>query len=70
MVFKERQKLLKQAIQFLVVSLLMRSLEYGVFLLLFFKVEIYYLISYTTSIALVLVLKYFVHKNIVFTANR
>jgi putative flippase GtrA len=69
MVFKERNNLLKQAARFLVISLLMRSLEYGVFLLLFYKAEIYYLISYTTSIALIFVLKYFAYKKIVFTAN-
>ena len=69
-VFKERNNLLKQAVRFLVVSLSMRSLEYSVFLLLFYKAEIYYLISYTTSIALVFVLKYFVYKNVVFTASR
>ena len=69
MVFKERNNLLKQAARFLVISLLMRCLEYGVFLLLFYKAEIYYLISYTTSIALIFVLKYFAYKKIVFTAN-
>lgn len=70
MVFKERHNLLKQATRFFVVSILMRSLEYGVFLLLFYIAEIYYLISYTASIALVFVFKYFAYKNVVFTANR
>jgi len=70
MVFKEQNNLLKQAARFLIVALLMRSMEYSVFLLLFYKVDIYYLISYTISIALIFMLKYFVYKNIVFTADQ
>ena len=65
-VFKARNSLLKQALRYLIVSFAMRSLEYGVFLLLFYTTEIYYLISYTASIALIFILKYFVHKHLVF----
>ena len=68
-VFKARNSLLKQALRYLVVSFAMRSLEYGVFLLLFYTTEIYYLMSYTASIALIFIVKYFVHKHIVFKAD-
>lgn len=68
-VFKARNSLLKQALRFLIVSFAMRSLEYGVFLLLFYTTEIYYLISYTASITLIFILKYFVHKHLVFSAD-
>ena len=68
-VFKARNSLLKQALRYLIVSFAMRSLEYGVFLLLFYTTEIYYLMSYTASIALIFIVKYFVHKHIVFKAD-
>jgi len=69
-VFQERNNLLKQAILFLIISLLMRFIEYGVFLLLFYVAEIFYLISYTASVALIFALKYFFYKNIVFNTIR
>ena len=68
-VFKSHNKLLKQALRYLIVSFVMRTLEYSVFLLLFYTTEIYYLMSYTASIALIFIVKYFVHKHIVFKAD-
>lgn len=68
-VFKARNRLLKQALRYLIVSFVMRSLEYGVFLLLFYTTNFYYLISYTASIALIFLLKYFAHKHFVFPAD-
>jgi putative flippase GtrA len=69
-VFKTRHNLLNQAFRYLIVSFVMRSMEYSLFLLFFYMSELYYLVSYSISIALIFIVKYFVHKHLVFDVDR
>ena len=65
-VFKNRSDVVRQGTRFFGVSLSMRVLEYILFLTLFHVAELFYLVSYTSSILIVFVLKFVLYKKIVF----
>lgn len=65
-VFKAADNMVRQGVRFFVVSVSMRLLEYGLFLVLFYVAGLFYLLSYILSILIVFIVKYFLYKNVVF----